>query len=341
MGLRQRLRCRKKQQEKENESDHDDIEVEEEPPIIDKIEYEALREEYFHVDRPLYNYPKFVKEYPSRRVRGYSFKQLTKDLHAKHCAPSAKCVKKNIFNRIPCLKWLKKYNIKDDLLADFFAGLTVGIMHVPQGLAYALLAGVPPVYGLYTSFFPAVIYWIFGTSYHASIGTDAVTCLFINSAILGLEGTLIPPKDYNSNQTDIDSSKFISDDPEKARIMVASAHAFWVGIIQMIMWFFQLGFITAYLAEPFVNSFIAGCSIHVFTSQIKSLVGLKFKSHTGMLKIPKIWIDIFRNIMKVDVPTLVVSIVSLLILGIVKFCINEPYEKKLPIPIPIELVVVS
>lgn len=123
MGLRQRLRFRKKKNE--NEEPKDDIEVEEEPHVIDRIEYEALREEYFHVDRPLYNYPKFVKEYPSRRFRGYDFKQLTKDLHAKHCAPSAKCVKKNIYNRIPCIKWLKKYNIKECLLADFFAGLTV------------------------------------------------------------------------------------------------------------------------------------------------------------------------------------------------------------------------
>ncbi|OON17076.1 hypothetical protein X801_07093, partial [Opisthorchis viverrini] len=70
---------------------------------------------------------------------------------------------------LPFITILRKYQWKTWLLNDFIAGLTVGIMHVPQGMAYALLATLPPVYGLYTSFFPAIVYFFFGTSRHISV----------------------------------------------------------------------------------------------------------------------------------------------------------------------------
>lgn len=70
----------------------------------------------------------------------------------------------------PILFWLPKYRWKRDLPSDIIAGLTVGIMTVPQGMAYASLAEVPPVYGLYASFFSAFFYLFFGTSRHISVG---------------------------------------------------------------------------------------------------------------------------------------------------------------------------
>ncbi|VDM39065.1 unnamed protein product [Toxocara canis] len=75
-----------------------------------------------------------------------------------------------IVSFIPIIGWLPEYKWKRNLLGDFLAGITVGIMHVPQGIAYAILQGVDPVYGLYSSFFPALFYMIFGTSQHVSIG---------------------------------------------------------------------------------------------------------------------------------------------------------------------------
>ena len=82
-----------------------------------------------------------------------------------------------MFTMFPLFYKLKKYDIKRDLILDFIAGITISILHVPQGIAYSFLIGIPPVYGLYTSFFPVLIYSLLGTSSHISVGK------FINSLI--------------------------------------------------------------------------------------------------------------------------------------------------------------
>ena len=152
-------------------------------------------------------------------------------------------------------------------------------MHIPQGMAYSLLASLPPVYGLYTSFYPVLIYWLFGTSRHISIGTFAVISLMVADTMATLEPKYVPPEGFNMTMyqenmlnnltSQVDPTYFLSMNRERARILIVMANAFWIGIIQIVMFFFQLGFITSYLSEPFVNSFLAGSAVHVFTSQMK------------------------------------------------------------------------
>ncbi len=74
---------------------------------------------------------------------------------------------------LPILVWLPAYQWRTDLGPDFVAGLTVAVMHIPQSMAYAVLAGVTPVHGLYTSFFPQLVYMCMGTSRHLSMGRPA------------------------------------------------------------------------------------------------------------------------------------------------------------------------
>jgi len=78
-----------------------------------------------------------------------------------------------LMSTIPAIKWLSKYNWKKDTLPDIIAGLTVAVMHIPQGMAYALLGNLPPVVGLYMAIFPVFIYFLLGTSRHVSIGKNA------------------------------------------------------------------------------------------------------------------------------------------------------------------------
>uniref|UniRef100_A0A914YD93 SLC26A/SulP transporter domain-containing protein n=1 Tax=Panagrolaimus superbus TaxID=310955 RepID=A0A914YD93_9BILA len=92
-----------------------------------------------------------------------------------------KWFKNKIYGTIPILEWLPKYDFKKCFFRDLIGGLTVGIMHVPQGMAYATLAGVEPIYGLYSSFFASLIYMFFGTSRHISIGTFAVASMMVGS----------------------------------------------------------------------------------------------------------------------------------------------------------------
>lgn len=71
---------------------------------------------------------------------------------------------------MPVIGWLKKYKWKEYFPADIMSGITVAIMHIPQGMAYGLLGNLPPVVGIYMAFFPVLVYFLFGTSRHVSMG---------------------------------------------------------------------------------------------------------------------------------------------------------------------------
>lgn len=71
---------------------------------------------------------------------------------------------------MPVSYWIRKYKWRDYVLSDIISGITVAIMQIPQGMAYALLGNVPPIVGIYMAFFPVLIYFIFGTSKHVSMG---------------------------------------------------------------------------------------------------------------------------------------------------------------------------
>jgi MFS superfamily sulfate permease-like transporter len=152
-------------------------------------------------------------------------------------------------------------------------------------MAYALLATVSPIYGLYTSFYPVLIYWIFGTSRQISMGTFAVISLMVAGTLSDLEPKYVPSVDFNYTlykynienkiPNSVNADNFLSLDRNQARIMIMTANCFWVGMIQLSMFFLNLGFITSYLSETFLNGFLCGSAVHVFTSQMKFIFGIK------------------------------------------------------------------
>ena len=92
----------------------------------------------------------------------------------KSCFQAFGCSKKKLLSLLislfPILKWSSEYNVSQNLIPDLIAGLTIIVFHVPQSMGYSLIAHVSPVYGLYTAFFPALIYSVMGTSRHCAIG---------------------------------------------------------------------------------------------------------------------------------------------------------------------------
>lgn len=111
----------------------------------------------------------------------------------KHCSCTPEKAKSKILGFFPILNWLPRYKLRDWILGDCMSGLIVGILLVPQSIAYSLLASQDPIYGLYTSFFSSIIYALLGTSRHISVGIFGVLCLLVGQVVdreLALAGYL-------------------------------------------------------------------------------------------------------------------------------------------------------
>ena len=120
---------------------------------------------------------------------------------------SGRCMLQGVLGKFPIIETLRTYSFRTRLLSDFVAGLSVGIMHIPQGMGFALLASLPPVYGLYASFWPVLIYFFFGSCHHLSAGTMALISLMISTAVeqeitsLGLGARSPPISTFGGNKT--------------------------------------------------------------------------------------------------------------------------------------------
>lgn len=162
--------------------------------------------------------------------------------------------------------------------------------------------------------------------------------LMIGNALTNLEKKYAPPMDFNltdyENSSDVEvapnANDFLSMDREKARILIVMANSFGVGVIQIVMFFFQLGFVSSYMSEPLVNGFLSASAFHVVTSQLPLIFGVRLKSYSGAFKIPKTMIEFFRKLHRIHWPTICVSAICMTILLVVKIHINERFRKKLP-----------
>ena len=202
-------------------------------------------------------------------------------------------------NFIPILKWLPKYK-KKNFYFDFVAGINVGILLIPQGMAYALIAGLPPIYGLYAALTPQIVYAILGTSRQLAVGPVAIDSLIVASG-LGII-SISSPEQY---------------------ILMAISLAFIVGSFQIIMSLFRFSFITSFLSKPIINGFISALAIIIGFGQLKYLLGISL-SQTSLIQ--NILIDIYNNVNQINLPTLYLGLSSILIILFFK-----KYKPKFPI----------
>ncbi|CAM4605923.1 unnamed protein product [Lepidochelys kempii] len=248
---------------------------------------------------------------------------------ARGCRCSGAAALRLLQRRLPIAAWLPGYRPGTWLLGDALAGLTVGVVHIPQGMAFALLASVAPVYGLYTSFFPVILYMLFGTGRHVSTGTFAVVSLMTGAAVEQLV-----PWPLGPNATSAELAWV-----EERRVGVAGAMAFLVGLLMVVMFVVQLGFLATYLSEPIIKAFTNGAALHVLVSQLPSLLGLPLPRCTGSFTIFKTLASVAQALPRTNMTELLISALCLALLVPIKE-INTRFRSKLRTPIPGEIVVV-
>ncbi len=146
------------------------------------------------------------------------------------------------------------------LRGDLFAGLTVAIMVIPQGMAYAVLAGLPPIYGLYAALVPVLIYPLFGTSRQLSVGPVALVSILV---LAGLSPLATPG-----------TPEFIE---------LALLTAFIAGIMQLFLAMLKMGFLANFLSEPVITGFTAAAAVIIGVSQLKYMLGVEVARSTVFL----------------------------------------------------------
>ncbi|KAM9185620.1 solute carrier family 26 member 6 isoform 6-T6 [Dugong dugon] len=234
-----------------------------------------------------------------------------------------------LFQYLPILAWLPRYRVRDWLLGDLLSGLSVAIMQLPQGLAYALLAGLPPVFGLYSSFYPVFIYFLFGTSRHISVGTFAIMSVMVGS----VTESLAPDDAFlqDSNTTVNEAAR------DAARVQLASTLSVLVGLFQVGLGLVHFGFVVTYLSEPLVRGYTTAASVQVFISQLKYVFGLQLSSRSGPLSLIYTVLEVCWKLPQSVVGTVITAVVAGVVLVALKL-LNDKLRRYLPIPLPGELL---
>jgi SulP family sulfate permease len=204
-------------------------------------------------------------------------------------------------NYFPIFHWLPQYK-KSDLRGDLFAGITVGILLIPQSMAYALLAGLPPIYGLYAAFLPQVIYGFFGTSRQLSVAPVAMISLLIAAGIIPFVAQGTP--EY------IGTAIFL---------------AMLVGVLQLMFGIFRLGFLVNFLSQPVIKGYTYAAVIIISFSQLKHLLGISMSS-SNLLH--EVIVSLVNNISFTHLLTMIIGVLS-----IVFIVLARKINKSLPGPL--------
>ncbi|KZC04929.1 Prestin [Dufourea novaeangliae] len=238
-------------------------------------------------------------------------------------------------NSIPLIGWLSKYDWKHDTLGDIIAGITVAVMHIPQGMAYAILGNVPPIVGIYMAFFPVLVYLFLGTSRHNSMGTFALICMMTGKVV-----TTYSPRGHLSSNVTQETEPMSSGGDQYSPLEVATAVTFTVAMIQLAMYVLRLGIIVTLLSDSLVSGFTTAAAMQVFTSQVKDLLGLiNLPTRKGPFKLILTYVDVLNSIYDVNMVAVILSGVTIVIL-VINNILKPKFAKISPLPIPIEMIAV-
>uniref|UniRef100_A0A673KE77 Solute carrier family 26 member 6-like n=1 Tax=Sinocyclocheilus rhinocerous TaxID=307959 RepID=A0A673KE77_9TELE len=245
-----------------------------------------------------------------------------------------------ILKWIPLLSWIPQYSVRENGLGDLVSGVSVGIMHLPQGWFTSCVCVC------YAIFFTCIIMYnvIVIHSLHSMKtdlrslnvpGTFAVISIMIGS----VSERLAPDDHFLTNGTN-GSVVMDTEARDVQRVKVAAATTLLCGIFQVLLGLVRFGFVVTYLSEPLVRGYTTGAATHVITSQLKYMFGVSPRRFSGPLQLIYTLVELGRLLPQTHIATLLISLVALTALIIVKE-INSCYSHRLLLPVPIELMVVS
>lgn len=209
-----------------------------------------------------------------------------------------------ISDLFPLLFSLKSYSLSD-IKKDAIAGITVGVVLIPQAIAYAYLAGLPPIFGLYSSLLPLIIYALLGTSRHLSIGPVAITSILISTGLTQLATPFTP--------------HFVE---------LALLLGFMVGVIQIILGIFKVGFLVNIISQPVISGLISAAAVVIIISQLKSGFGIEIPALDSIFQSVNYF---FFHLDESNPITIAISVFSIVVLLIFK---------RLPTNFPIAIVLI-
>lgn len=202
----------------------------------------------------------------------------------------------------PFLNWLKDYNT-EKLSKDFIAGLTVAIILIPQVMAYSILAGLPPVYGLYAAFLGTAVAALWGSSRHLSTGPAALVSFLVLTALVPLAKA--------------ESTEFIA---------LAIILALMIGVIQLAMGIFKLGFIMNFISHSVIAGFTTAAALIIAATQIPSLFGFAVEKHEFVFL--NIY-EIIKELPNTNVYTLAIGLTGIVLIIITKRKMSKSFPAAL------------
>ncbi|KAK6624109.1 hypothetical protein RUM44_010967 [Polyplax serrata] len=202
------------------------------------------------------------------------------------------CSKKTLYKRLPIVNWIRNYTL-NFFISDLLAGLTVGLTAIPQGIAYAVVAGLQPQYGLYSGFMGCFVYFFLGSVKDITIGPTAIMALMSQKNV----------EQYNSD--------------------FAVLLCFLTGCITLLFGILHLGFLVSFISVPVTVGFTTAAAVTIASSQVKGLLGIKGKSNEFL----ESWISVFEHIKETRFEDLGLGLFTIVFLVLLKMA-NEKVAQK-------------